>query len=65
MSHGWPGSIVEFHKIIRPLVDPLNYGGRRKMHSMLFALLFQDMDFLVNHQRVEQVLIKLLKFGIN
>ena len=30
MSHGWPGSIVEFHKIIRPLVDPLNYGGKKE-----------------------------------
>ena len=30
MSHGWPGSIVEFHKIIRPLVDPLNYGGEKE-----------------------------------
>ena len=30
MSHGWPGSIIEFHKIIRPLVDPLNYGGKKE-----------------------------------
>ena len=30
MSHGWPGSIVEFHKIIRPLVDPLNHGGQKE-----------------------------------
>ena len=30
MSHGWPGSIVEFHKIIRPLVDPLNHGGKKE-----------------------------------
>ncbi|MDG2251742.1 MAG: epoxide hydrolase [Gammaproteobacteria bacterium] len=25
--HGWPGSVAEFSKIIRPLTDPLSYGG--------------------------------------
>jgi pimeloyl-ACP methyl ester carboxylesterase len=28
MTHGWPGSIMEFHKIIDPLVDPTAHGGR-------------------------------------
>jgi pimeloyl-ACP methyl ester carboxylesterase len=27
ISHGWPGSIVEFHKVIGPLTDPTAYGG--------------------------------------
>lgn len=27
MTHGWPGSIVEFHKVIEPLVDPTASGG--------------------------------------
>ena len=27
MSHGWPGSIVEFHKVIGPLTDPKAHGG--------------------------------------
>ncbi|MFT4518605.1 MAG: pimeloyl-ACP methyl ester carboxylesterase [Halioglobus sp.] len=27
LSHGWPGSLVEFHKIINPLVDPTATGG--------------------------------------
>jgi len=27
ISHGWPGSIVEFHKIIDALVNPTQYGG--------------------------------------
>lgn len=27
MSHGWPGSIVEFHKVIGPLTDPVAHGG--------------------------------------
>jgi pimeloyl-ACP methyl ester carboxylesterase len=27
MTHGWPGSIVEFLKVIEPLVDPTAHGG--------------------------------------
>ncbi len=27
VTHGWPGSIVEFHKVIGPLTDPAKYGG--------------------------------------
>jgi microsomal epoxide hydrolase len=27
LSHGWPGSIYEFVKIIGPLTDPVRYGG--------------------------------------
>ncbi len=27
LSHGWPGSIVEFHKVIGPLTDPTAHGG--------------------------------------
>ena len=28
ITHGWPGSIVEFTKVIEPLTDPQRYGGR-------------------------------------
>jgi hypothetical protein len=28
LTHGWPGSILEFVKIIGPLTDPTAYGGR-------------------------------------
>jgi pimeloyl-ACP methyl ester carboxylesterase len=28
ITHGWPGSIVEFHKVIEPLTDPTSHGGR-------------------------------------
>ena len=28
LSHGWPGSIVEFQKVIGPLSDPVAHGGR-------------------------------------
>jgi len=27
MTHGWPGSIVEFRKVIGPLTDPAAHGG--------------------------------------
>ena len=27
ITHGWPGSIVEFHKVIEPLTDPTAFGG--------------------------------------
>jgi pimeloyl-ACP methyl ester carboxylesterase len=27
ITHGWPGSIIEFLKVIGPLTDPTSYGG--------------------------------------
>ncbi|HTY97654.1 MAG TPA: epoxide hydrolase [Solirubrobacteraceae bacterium] len=27
MTHGWPGSIIEFQKVIGPLTDPVAHGG--------------------------------------
>jgi epoxide hydrolase len=28
ISHGWPGSVIEFHKIIDALADPVAHGGK-------------------------------------
>lgn len=28
ITHGWPGSVLEFHKVLGPLVDPVAHGGR-------------------------------------
>jgi pimeloyl-ACP methyl ester carboxylesterase len=28
ITHGWPGSVVEFHKVIGPLTNPTAHGGR-------------------------------------
>ncbi len=28
ITHGWPGSVVEFHKVIEPLVNPTAFGGK-------------------------------------
>jgi len=27
LSHGWPGSVIEFHKLLPMLTDPARYGG--------------------------------------
>jgi pimeloyl-ACP methyl ester carboxylesterase len=29
LTHGWPGSVVEFHEVIAPLTDPAAHGGDR------------------------------------
>ena len=28
MTHGWPGSVLEFHKVVGPLTDPTAHGGQ-------------------------------------
>lgn len=28
MTHGWPGSVVEFLKVVAPLTEPLGHGGK-------------------------------------
>ena len=28
ITHGWPGTIIEFHKVIQPLVNPTKHGGK-------------------------------------
>jgi pimeloyl-ACP methyl ester carboxylesterase len=30
MTHGWPGSVIEFQKVIGPLTDPVAHGGDRR-----------------------------------
>jgi pimeloyl-ACP methyl ester carboxylesterase len=30
VTHGWPGSIVEFHKVVEPLTNPSAHGGDAK-----------------------------------
>ena len=40
MTHGWPGSVLEFRKVIGPLTDPAAYGGdpRDAFHLILPTL---------------------------
>jgi pimeloyl-ACP methyl ester carboxylesterase len=28
LTHGWPGSVLEFMKVIGPLTDPVAHGGK-------------------------------------
>jgi pimeloyl-ACP methyl ester carboxylesterase len=30
LTHGWPGSVLEFRKVIGPLTDPAAHGGNRR-----------------------------------
>ena len=30
MTHGWPGSVIEFLKVIGPLTNPVAYGGKAR-----------------------------------
>jgi hypothetical protein len=30
ITHGWPGSVFEFHKILGPLTDPVAHGGKKE-----------------------------------
>ena len=34
ITHGWPGSVVEFLDVIPRLIDPQAYGGRPETPSM-------------------------------
>ncbi len=40
MTHGWPGSVMEFHKVIGPLTDPAAHGGDKRdaFHLVLPSL---------------------------
>ncbi len=40
MTHGWPGSVVEFSKVVGPLTDPTAYGGKAEdaFHLVLPSL---------------------------
>ena len=40
ITHGWPGSIIEFVKVIGPLTDPVTHGGKKEdaFHLVLPSL---------------------------
>jgi len=40
MTHGWPGSVIEFSQVIGPLTDPVAHGGdpRDAFHLVLPSL---------------------------
>ena len=60
MTHGWPGSVVEFQNVIGPLTDPDNYGasGELAFHvvcpSSRICLLWQTKDARLGHQQIAE-----------
>ena len=51
ITHGWPGSTVEFHKVIEPPQTQRLLEERPKMHSMLSAQPFLAMVSQASQQR--------------
>jgi len=45
LTHGWPGSFVEFTKVIGPLTDPVKYGGRAEDAFDVVALSLPGFGF--------------------
>ena len=52
ITHGWPGSVVEFHKVNEPLVDPPAHGGKAAdAYKVYFAKvdLNRDGGYTIDH----------------
>jgi pimeloyl-ACP methyl ester carboxylesterase len=67
ITHGWPGSFVEFHKIIGPLTDPVAHGGKAEdaFHVVCpslpgFAFSSRPKERGWNSQRMAEVVAKLM-----
>jgi len=45
LTHGWPGSFIEFSKIIGPLTDPVKYGGRAEDAFTVVAISLPGFGF--------------------
>ncbi len=50
ITHGWPGSIVEFHKVIEPLADPRSHGAD-PADAFIFPV--RDLDRCHRSRRVD------------
>ena len=68
MIHGWPGSVVEFQKVIEPLVNPTKHGRSTNdaFHLVLpsfpgYAWSSKPESKGWNHERVGQAFIKLME----
>ena len=67
LSHGWPGSIYEFIRIIGPLTDPTSYGGNSKDAFTIIAPSLPGYGFSQIHNskrlglnEVAEVFVKLM-----
>jgi microsomal epoxide hydrolase len=45
LTHGWPGSIFEFTKVLGPLTDPVRFGGRAEDAFHVVALSLPGFGF--------------------
>jgi len=61
LTHGWPGSIVEFMKVIQPLSNPTEYGG----HAQESFRLFRDLDFLTSQPKPDGTSTASPPHGVN
>src|SRR5262245_24041087 len=67
IMHGWPGSFVEFEKVIGPLTDPVAHGGKAEdaFHVVCpslpgFAFSGKPKERGWNQQRMAEVIAKLM-----
>src|SRR6185369_12096188 len=67
ITHGWPGSVIEFMKIIGPLTDPAAHGGRPEDAFHVVALSLPGYGFSGKPQdpgyspkRVAEIIAKLM-----
>ena len=51
ITHGWPGSVAEFQKVIEPLTDPTAYGGRAEDAFTWSARRFRGTDSPASRRR--------------
>ena len=68
MIHGWPGTFFEFSKMVEPLADPRNHGGKPEdaFHVVVVSLPgygFSERPNRMGHsrQRTGQIFIELMK----
>ena len=68
MSHGWPGSVLEFRDVVGPLTDPVAHGGRSEdaFHIVIpslpgFGFSDQPVESGWNVARTAQAWIELMR----
>jgi microsomal epoxide hydrolase len=77
LTHGWPGSIYEFNKVIGPLTDPVKYGGRAEDAFTVVAISLPGFGFSerphdrgYSPEKIADIIIKLMarlgysKYGV-
>ena len=50
LTHGWPGSVLEFSKVIGPLTDPEAHGGKASDAFHVIVPSLPDLDFPISRK---------------